>query len=426
MFFESRSLGDPEVFSESNWLASGLNLLIALSGFVLLGASIVRRKISWVKYHGLLLICIIALGSILWSVAPTFSLKRALTFVGSIFLLIYFVEQFGADRVFQIIVSQLLIVALISFAGRIAWKQYVLMPGTHALQGVYSHKNVFGAAMAAGVLAASYLYIRYDQRKRLYILAAAFFLFCDFLSTSGTAIVQGLIYFYVLGLYLLGAKRGVTRIVAFLGLIPLGGTIVLAAVAPDVLFGLIGKDATLTGRTDLWVYVIEFIRERPWLGWGFRAFWQSENPLAVDVWNALGWMMPESHNGILELLLNVGYIGCAAFLYVFFGVLVTGVRNLKAGNGAIGIAALTACLGVAFYGVSEDVLINPDMRSIIFYLIAVSGIHEYCRTREAARGVLRRPRPVGFSGNSSVRSGRAFGGLPSPVRTSYDADISTH
>jgi hypothetical protein len=46
----------------------------------------------------------------------------------------------------------------------------------------------------------------------------------------------------------------------------------LLATDPGWVLDLLGKDQTLTGRTDLWPLVIDSIAERPMLDWGYRAF----------------------------------------------------------------------------------------------------------------------------------------------------------
>jgi O-antigen ligase len=373
---------DVDTLTQSNWLYSLLNLVIVVSGLYLFSITLLMKKIRYGRYHGLLLICVIVLASTLWSVAPEITFKRSLTFIGSVLLIIYFVEDLGPDSVVRCMVQQLVLIGVIAVITRVIWKEYGVMPGTHAAQGVYSHKNFFGAAMAVGVLGAIYLYITDKVKQRHYLWIAVFFLFCDTLSTSGTTVLQGVTYFYIFSLYLLAARGRFGRIVSILGSFPLLGIAVMAATAPDVLFGFMGKDATLTGRTDLWPYVLDFINQRPWLGWGYRSFWQQDNPLAVELWKTLGWLIPEAHNGFLELLLNVGYVGCAAFVYVFFASVITAVQNLKVGNGAIGITAVMSFVGILLYGVTEDVLLNPDLRSIMFYLIATSGIHEYRRYRD--------------------------------------------
>jgi exopolysaccharide production protein ExoQ len=47
---------------------------------------------------------------------------------------------------------------------------------------------------------------------------------------------------------------------------------------------LLGKDSSLTGRTDLWEQALEQIWERPLFGSGFQAFWRLDNPQAQQLW----------------------------------------------------------------------------------------------------------------------------------------------
>ena len=96
-----------------------------------------------------------------------------------------------------------------------------------------------------------------------------------------------------------------------LGVVLLTLLLLIASVAvftPDSLLELIGKDPTLTGRTDIWGYVIPFIYQRPLLGWGYAAFWSTQDPAAWEIANALRWFSPQAHNGLLEILLSGGLV----------------------------------------------------------------------------------------------------------------------
>jgi O-antigen ligase len=78
----------------------------------------------------------------------------------------------------------------------------------------------------------------------------------------------------------------------------------------EELLELLGRDATLTDRTLIWELLIEFARERPWLGRGYGAFWFSDVSLLFAArWGALD----HAHNGYMDLWLELGYAGVAAF-----------------------------------------------------------------------------------------------------------------
>ena len=74
---------------------------------------------------------------------------------------------------------------------------------------------------------------------------------------------------------------------------------------------LVGKDSTLTGRTDLWAAVIDAVEQHPWLGYGMGAFWRG--PLSEAI-RAIPWHPRSAHSGYLELALDLGLCGAVLVL----------------------------------------------------------------------------------------------------------------
>ena len=75
----------------------------------------------------------------------------------------------------------------------------------------------------------------------------------------------------------------------------------------------IGRDASLTGRTDTWDLIIEAWQRRPVLGYGFFAGWFDPSVRAGV--RAIGYNHWEAHNGYLEVLFGAGLIGVAALVW---------------------------------------------------------------------------------------------------------------
>lgn len=68
----------------------------------------------------------------------------------------------------------------------------------------------------------------------------------------------------------------------------------------------LGRDSTLTGRTDIWDMVIA-MTPNPLLGAGYESFWVGER--LRKIW-AVYWNHPnQAHNGYLEIYLNLGWLG---------------------------------------------------------------------------------------------------------------------
>jgi len=73
--------------------------------------------------------------------------------------------------------------------------------------------------------------------------------------------------------------------------------------------------SSLTGRVPLWQQCFEYISQRPLLGHGYGAFWSANGMGRIsDMQNWLGAAIPNSHNGYIDLMLDVGLFG--ACLYV--------------------------------------------------------------------------------------------------------------
>jgi O-antigen ligase len=85
----------------------------------------------------------------------------------------------------------------------------------------------------------------------------------------------------------------------------------------------LGRNSTLTGRTDIWKTVLS-IDINPLLGAGFESFWTGSR--LQRVWDKTGPGIQEAHNGYLELYLNLGWIG----VILLAALIVTGYRNALA------------------------------------------------------------------------------------------------
>jgi exopolysaccharide production protein ExoQ len=88
----------------------------------------------------------------------------------------------------------------------------------------------------------------------------------------------------------------------------------IAGVAVSAIFfnvGLVeklGRDPTLTGRTEIWHDVLE-LAPNPYVGAGFESFWLGKR-LEI-IWSRHWWHPNEAHNGYLEVYLNLGWCGVA-------------------------------------------------------------------------------------------------------------------
>jgi O-antigen ligase len=76
---------------------------------------------------------------------------------------------------------------------------------------------------------------------------------------------------------------------------------------------LLGRDPTLTGRTEIWRLVLAE-KTNPIIGTGFYSFWLGDR---VDkFWQMYSFHLNEAHNGYLETYINTGLIGLGLLVAV--------------------------------------------------------------------------------------------------------------
>lgn len=267
------------------------------------------------------LLCLVALAfaSVLWSISPSFTLRRAIALVISLMLSCVIALRFSPRQIMMLIALALGPAMALSLALAAAAPGVAIMQPDNDLRGVFLHKNVLGWAAALCSLAAGSIIVDGPaalRRPAMLLLAAS--LACLALSQSMTSLLATISAPVLYMAYAaMARRRGAARIAFVLALL-LGAALALALLAEFLAPALeaLGRDATLTGRTPLWRLVDERIARQPVLGHGYQAFWTEANGDAWTIWAQIGWMAPHAHNGFREVLLGLGVVGLAALFAV--------------------------------------------------------------------------------------------------------------
>ena len=135
------------------------------------------------------------------------------------------------------------------------------------------------------------------------------------------------------------------------------GTLLFVAGAGNMIMGILGRDVTLTGRTNIWSEVLEE-KINPFIGAGFYSFWLGDrnDRLSESFYYSLG----EAHNGFIEIYLNVGLIGLLLFVALLFASYKKIAESLKNGD-EFGVFRLVFFVAVLLYAITEAIFdrINP-------------------------------------------------------------------
>jgi O-antigen ligase len=135
----------------------------------------------------------------------------------------------------------------------------------------------------------------------------------------------------------------------------------------NILLGL-GRDPTLSGRTNLWELAIELIGKRPWLGYGYQGFWQEGGGAAV-IWKSEGYKPPHAHNGFINMTLDLGLIGLFLFLLLLAVTYFRGIIWLRLGKTTIELWPIFYVTFFFMYNHSENTIIEHNS---IFWVLLVS------------------------------------------------------
>lgn len=173
-------------------------------------------------------------------------------------------------------------------------------------QGVFKHKNVFGAVSAFSFLYAFY-FLEKSDRLRVPLLLAS--VFCLFLANSATKIfaVAGIIFFvwFVYFVRALLTDR-YYKLAVYFSLLSIVALVAFSLGMIEELIGLAGRDLTFTGRTIIWSNALNVASERLITGYGLSSIWGTDLGYIPE----LPFFIPiHSHNSFVETLLTSGLIG---------------------------------------------------------------------------------------------------------------------
>ncbi len=279
------------------------------------------------------LLMLIAVSSIIWSFNPQLTWPRSIALVGTSLFGLYLASRYSKREQLKLLGWSFALIILMSFGFAIIIPHYGTMDsGIHAgaWRGIYIHKNVLGKIM--GLSGIVFVLLTLDTKEKRWLPWAGLILsFCLLLlSKSSSAMINFLTAIGLMPVYNTFRWRYHFMVPVLIATVILGGGISFWLNQNSVtLLGSIGKDPTLTGRTEMWPYIMDMIWKQPWLGYGYSAFWNNWDSPGAYVWYAAKWTPPNSHNGFLDLWLDFGLVGIIVLGIDFLQTLLRGLNRLR-------------------------------------------------------------------------------------------------
>ena len=352
----------------------GVGLICRQAGFLLIyGVSALLLLRDWRAAVRLVAgekfiaaVVLLALGSVVWSVAPRVTAVRSFALFGSFLFGLYFVSRFDMRRRIELLAFAGGIAALLAVCFSWAAPDLGVMQQGPLVQGAWRgstpHKNMLGRTMVVGGGSFLITAVYFGRRHFLYgggmflclavliftlskgsllamigFLLAAAVLFCILRHALLVPCLLAMILavtglWGVLRVHESGAREHVKRVELWEEIENQlnDGDFSEPGARRQAVLSMLQRHArsarpgtsearedraasgfalpTVRGRFKLWSVTLDACRKRPLLGYGYSAFWPRNRVKAAKAGN-LGWLAPHSHNGYLELWLDMGAVG---------------------------------------------------------------------------------------------------------------------
>ena len=344
-----------------------------------------------------------------WSIDPATTGRRVIALAITGAFSIYLGAAFRGPHLPRLLMHAGLLMALGSVVMVFAFPTIGLHLDINAplWRGLWYEKNQMGIVMVAGAVAAAACLASDDPRRLLPAVTLATTTLLVLATQSKTSLLcLGVGLGAIAGLSLMRRGGPAFAVVAvWLGVIlgAIGGWLILTDTA--AVLEALGKDPSLTGRTDIWDSLMRRVEERPWTGYGYNAFWGRESVPAAFVREETGWRVPSAHNGWIDLLVQLGWPGAIGVGVLMAGTALITVFRLGAAGGREGYWSL-AYLGAFFVlSLSESVLLSRANLPWALFLAIL------------ARAVSPEPRPA----RVALAPHRRGASWPSPRNTAQHA-----
>ncbi len=362
---------------------SGVSPLRFLSIAIFMGLLVIHHKQtvpvllrSWLLFT----LPVLGLLSFTWSPYPAEALRTGIFYILTPLVVVVMASRLTVHQILRCTM----------FAGVLATLYSVPYFSQFSEGGPYSGKNIFAIQMLFAMLTSLAVALNPKENTLVRLFALPFVPICfvfQLLADSATSLVFG-----VLGIIaLFGVKfvwENVSR-VRYLPTVLLGLMIIIALTVflvlvsmpqssiLDYFLGLVGKDSSFTGRTDLWTGAEIQSAKHPWFGVGLEGFWQYDTGLAQtlnennhkDYGTKLSF-----HNAFWEVRVHLGYVGLIMFSMIVGWSFLRTVR-LWFADMSVSNSALLVCVVIILTSTLTESYLWGTFNTManLFFVGAIAG-----------------------------------------------------
>jgi O-antigen ligase len=333
---------------------------------VAVGAVIALTLVAW------------AFASSRWSIHGDISSRRSIALLFTTLFGLYLAARLDWTELVKILAWLFLFLAAGSYLVSLAFPGLGANDPIHpgSWNGLWYEKNQMGGLMTHGALVCAVAAILDPAKRKLWIFGSVLCIGAVVMTDSTTSLLGVAVALGTLIAILILRFGGPLALTCVWAGVAGGGAFVgLITLAPDLFFKLIGKDPSLTGRTEIWGAVLHRVELHPWLGYGFGAVWTDPWGPAWFIRHEVKWNAPTAHNGWLDVLLQLGIVGLA--LAALYFTLTAAAASTRLFRGKEGLWAIPFVAIFALLSVSESTLLQYNGLPWLMYTIISAKLFEW-------------------------------------------------
>lgn len=323
----------------------------------------------------LVALTLLAAISVAWSDAPSLTIRRTIFLLGSTLIGIYVGERFTMEQLSRWLAQVLCLLMASSIIMYFIAPSFVIDYDAYdgAWKGLTINKNAFGWYMAIAVVVLTLVRFRHFRWLRYIFLAIAAVLLL--FSRSATSLAGCFLVICIVPLWpVMRAGVKMRRLAYALILLAICAGTYFIWTDQALLFRVLGRDSTFTGRTNLWALVLSAIEKHPFLGYGYGAFWSGMKNEVLNIYIASKWLPTGAHNGYLELWLGIGIPGIPILLYLLFRSLRMAKDYIRSNESWLGIWPMTYLLMFILHNFFESHLLETRSLEYLLFTAIITSL----------------------------------------------------
>jgi exopolysaccharide production protein ExoQ len=369
-------------------------------------------------------LCFVVLASLslLWSIEPAITLRRILRLYIIIAVCIAFASAGWQPRRFENTLRWVISLLLAASAIFCYWNPELAIHHQESLElvnawhGITTGKNVLGSLAGCAFILWLHGLLTGETGRIAAIANMALAGLCLIMCRSSTSLVSTVFATFFVVLLLLppgSMRRLMPYVIGFFAVAVLVYALAVLNILPGLsviltpISMITGKDLTFSGRTNIWYVLKLHILQHPLLGTGYEAYWIGPVPSSpsYNMVQQLYFYPTEGHNGYLDVINDLGYVGGMCLLAYFIAYLRQGLGLMKLDK-ATGALYLALIFRAFLADMSESHWFSvTSIDFVIFTLATFSLARELLFQRQGSPGAV--PSQSARSWRSNLVSGNS-------------------